>query len=115
MDKSINKVSLWDFLENIIDNLKSKRLADVFRFISFYPNETYGPHNHLRIEINYVKKGSCFIHKKGRRAWHLSARKVRRAHRGCDRADRRRVRGHHKVAQGTDYSVKALANKGKIR
>lgn len=65
MDKSINKVSLWDFLENIIDNLKSKRLADVFRFISFYPNETYGPHNHLRIEINYVKKGSCFIHKKG--------------------------------------------------
>ena len=62
MDTPIDKTSLWDFLKHISDGLQSKRLADVFRFISFYPNETYGPHSHLRIEINYVKKGSCFIH-----------------------------------------------------
>ncbi|MGN0229819.1 MAG: AraC family transcriptional regulator [Muribaculaceae bacterium] len=35
------------------------RLADVFRFISFVSGESYGPHSHLRIEINYVKRGSC--------------------------------------------------------
>ena len=34
----------------------------MFRFISFYPSETYGPHKHLRIEINYVKKGYCILH-----------------------------------------------------
>ncbi len=54
--------SLWELLENIAKNLKSKRLADVFRFVSFHPGETYGPHKHLRIEINYVKKGNCFLH-----------------------------------------------------
>jgi len=54
--------SLWKMLENIVDNLKNKRLADVFRFVSFYPSETYGPHKHLRIEINYVKKGNCILH-----------------------------------------------------
>ncbi len=54
--------SLWELLENIAQNLKSKRLADVFRFISFQPGETYGPHKHLRIEINYVKKGNCILH-----------------------------------------------------
>lgn len=54
--------SLWELLENIAQNLKSKRLADVFRFISFHPGETYGPHKHLRIEINYVKKGNCILH-----------------------------------------------------
>lgn len=62
METTIDNASLWDFLKHICDGLQSKRLADVFRFISFYPNETYGPHGHLRIEINYVKKGSCFIH-----------------------------------------------------
>lgn len=62
METAIDNASLWDFLKHISDGLQSKRLADVFRFISFYPNETYGPHGHLRIEINYVKKGSCFIH-----------------------------------------------------
>ncbi len=54
--------SLWSLLENIADSLDSKRLADVFRFISFHPSETYGPHKHLRIEINYVKKGNCVLH-----------------------------------------------------
>lgn len=54
--------SLWELLENIARNLKSKRLADVFRFISFHPGETYGPHKHLRIEINYVKRGNCILH-----------------------------------------------------
>ena len=54
--------SLWGMLEGITENLKHKRLADVFRFISFYPSETYGPHKHLRIEINYVKKGYCIFH-----------------------------------------------------
>ncbi len=57
--------SLWDLLENITNTLKYKRLADVFRFVSFRPFETYGPHEHLRIEINYVKKGSCILHLEG--------------------------------------------------
>lgn len=61
MDTSAEQ-SIWGLLEHITDNLKNKRLADVFRFISFYPGETYGPHQHLRIEINYVKKGNCILH-----------------------------------------------------
>lgn len=61
MDKSAEQ-SLWGLLENITENLKNKRLADVFRFISFHPSEKYGPHQHLRIEINYVKKGNCILH-----------------------------------------------------
>jgi len=62
MDNRTEQYSLWELLESITENLKTKRLADVFRFISFYPGETYGPHQHLRIEINYVKKGSCILH-----------------------------------------------------
>lgn len=62
MDHHARQSSFWELLENITDNLKSKRLADVFRFISFYSEETYGPHKHLRIEINYVKKGNCILH-----------------------------------------------------
>ena len=54
--------SLWGMLEGITENLKHKRLADVFRFVSFEPFETFGPHKHLRIEINYVKKGNCILH-----------------------------------------------------
>lgn len=49
-------------LEGITENLKHKRLADVFRFVSFRPFETFGSHKHLRIEINYVKKGNCILH-----------------------------------------------------
>ena len=41
--------------------MKQKRLADVFRFVPFAAGESYGPHSHLRIELNYVKKGSCRI------------------------------------------------------
>ena len=54
--------SLWGLLEGITENLKYKRLADVFRFVSFQPFEAFGPHQHLRIEINYVKKGNCILH-----------------------------------------------------
>lgn len=54
--------SLWGMLDGITENLKHKRLADVFRFVSFRPFETFGPHKHLRIEINYVKKGNCTLH-----------------------------------------------------
>ncbi len=59
---SITGPSLWKLLEDISKGIESKRLADVFRFISFQPGETYGPHRHLRIEINYVKKGNCILH-----------------------------------------------------
>lgn len=62
MENHTEQSSLWKLLESITESLKSKRLADVFRFISFYPSETYGPHKHLRIEINYVKKGYCILH-----------------------------------------------------
>ena len=34
----------------------------MFRFVSFLPFETFGPHKHLRIEINYVKKANCILH-----------------------------------------------------
>ena len=61
-DLSTQQRSIWSLLENITENLKSKRLADVFRFISFYPSETYGHHKHQRNEINHVKKGSCILH-----------------------------------------------------
>ncbi|MDR1723207.1 MAG: AraC family transcriptional regulator [Tannerella sp.] len=53
--------SLWGILEWITDGMKYKNLADVFRFKSFSKFETFGPHEYLRIEINYVKKGSCII------------------------------------------------------
>lgn len=49
-------------IETVISNLKQKRLADVFRIISFTPHELYGKHEHKRFEINYVKKGSCILH-----------------------------------------------------
>lgn len=62
MNTPTDQSSFWGLLENFTENLKCKRLADVFRFISFYPSETYGPHQHLRIEINYVKKGNCILH-----------------------------------------------------
>ncbi len=57
----IAEQSLWKLLEDITENLKYQRLADVFRFVSFAPFESYGPHQHVRIEINYVKKGSCIL------------------------------------------------------
>lgn len=57
--------SLWGLLEHIMASLKNRRLADVFRFVSFYPTETSGEHKHLRIEINYVKKGNCILHLDG--------------------------------------------------
>ena len=60
--------SLWGMLEGITENLKHKRLADVFRFVSFRPFETFGPHKHLRIEINYVKKGNCILHLENERS-----------------------------------------------
>ena len=65
MNNSTELSTLWTFLDNITNNLKSQRLADVFRFISFYPFETYGPHKHLRIEINHVKKGNCILYLSG--------------------------------------------------
>ena len=61
MDNRTEQYSLRELLESITENIKTKRLADVFRFISFHPGEMYGSHQHLRIEINYVKKGSCIL------------------------------------------------------
>ncbi len=60
--KNPEKQSLWSFLEDITKNLQHKRLADVFRIISFRPFETYDWHEHLRFEINFIKKGSCILH-----------------------------------------------------
>lgn len=61
MENTIEQ-SLWGNLDNIISGLNQQRLADVFRFIPFEPFETYGPHHHLRIEINFVQRGSCILH-----------------------------------------------------
>lgn len=62
MAKSITEESFQELIAGVTNNLTSKRLADVFRFISFKPFESFGPHQHLRIEINYIKKGNCFLH-----------------------------------------------------
>ena len=53
--------SFWNILDDISRNLEHRRLADVFRLVSFQPGETYEEHSHLRIEINYVKRGDCFL------------------------------------------------------
>lgn len=62
MVNPIKPSTLYDGTEEFYRTLKETRLADVFRFISFIPKETYGPHTHQRIEINYVKKGSAALH-----------------------------------------------------
>ncbi|MGL4328551.1 MAG: AraC family transcriptional regulator [Tannerellaceae bacterium] len=56
-----NTTSQEALFEQLISNLESKRFAEVFRYISFKPFETFKKHQHIRIEINHVKKGSCFI------------------------------------------------------
>lgn len=43
------------------DRFSSVRLAEVFRQIDFTPRYKYGPHSHHRLEINYVKRGSCTL------------------------------------------------------
>ncbi len=62
MDKSVETSTLWSLLDRIANNLQGQRLADVFRFVSFYPFESYGPHKHLRLEINHVEKGNCILY-----------------------------------------------------
>jgi len=57
----MNTNTLFTILEEITHNLEKKRLADVFRFVSFKPFEPFGPHQHMRIEINFVKKGNCLL------------------------------------------------------
>lgn len=49
---------IFNTLSDTLQALDTKQLAEVFRFVSFEPNELYGPHIHRRIEINYVKRGS---------------------------------------------------------
>ena len=39
MDNRTEQYSLRELLESITENIKTKRLADVFRFISFHPGE----------------------------------------------------------------------------
>ena len=53
--------TLFSSIGQIMRTLEGKRLADVFRFVSFLPMERFGQHAHHRLELNYVKKGSCII------------------------------------------------------
>lgn len=46
---------------SIHGKISGRRLAEVFRQIDFVPREKYGPHSHHRLEINYVKRGSCSL------------------------------------------------------
>lgn len=63
--KQIIEFSFFAQLKQLIATLKQQPLAEVFRTISFPPFETFGPHAHLRFEINYVKKGICMLHLEG--------------------------------------------------
>ena len=60
MQKIANN-SFFDTLEQVTSSIDVSNLADVFRFISFSPSQRYETHNHKRIEINFVKRGSCII------------------------------------------------------
>lgn len=41
--------------------LPHRRLAEVARIIRFDAEERYASHSHKRIEINYVRKGECYV------------------------------------------------------
>lgn len=53
--------SFFDNIEKIISAMQGRKLADQFRIISFTSFEEYPLHKHLRIEMNYVRKGGCII------------------------------------------------------
>ena len=53
--------NLWNVFGNMPTDFKAQQLADVSRYIAFSAGETYGPHHHFRIEINYVTKGNCIL------------------------------------------------------
>ena len=61
MNDSLSVSSVWETLRSIADRPENGRLAEVSRLVSFRPYETYGPHRHRRIEINYVKRGNCIL------------------------------------------------------
>ena len=54
-----NAASLEPHISEEWQTLLDANLADVFRFVSFNAAEAYGPHSHQRIEINFVKRGTC--------------------------------------------------------
>lgn len=55
MDRSI----IFNTITTTLAELESNQIVEVCRFVSFKPAESFGPHIHRRIEINYVKRGSC--------------------------------------------------------
>lgn len=77
-------MSLWQSINTIVDGLKQKQLADVFRFISFNPFEIYGLHRHTRIEINFVRKGSCILHLSGNESITFSVNEMMIIHSNVD-------------------------------
>lgn len=52
-----------DNRHNLLLHGDASQLAEVFRLVNFAPKEVYPKHKHMRLEINYVKKGgfSCTI------------------------------------------------------
>lgn len=52
---------LFSSLNELAVSLEGQKLAEVFRMVSFEPKESYDYHSHQRLEINYVKRGSCVI------------------------------------------------------
>ncbi|WP_294592295.1 AraC family transcriptional regulator [uncultured Rikenella sp.] len=61
MSASFSASSVREILRTVAESPENSRLAEVSRLISFHPYETYGPHRHRRIEINYVKRGNCIL------------------------------------------------------
>lgn len=46
-------------ISQIVGGLKKSDLAEISRIKSFKHGEIFGPHNHKRVEVNYVRKGAC--------------------------------------------------------
>lgn len=46
-------------ISDTVNYLKINKMAEVFCFKTFNPSIVYGPHNHKRIEIDFVRKGDC--------------------------------------------------------
>jgi AraC-like DNA-binding protein/mannose-6-phosphate isomerase-like protein (cupin superfamily) len=53
--------TIESYIKDLITETGSDILADIFMLKNYPPNFTFGPHRHTRVEINFVKKGKCYM------------------------------------------------------